>query len=175
MRTIRLHPIVCVLLFLVITVSHVRAQDDDYEEYFVEDPYGEQLERTLDTPLNLDSNVYSENGTPTMAYLSLTMLEASDDLTQVTNESEQNESSESRTFQISWGNLMLSSFLALAGGAAAYYADFRAKAERDKDAPLSKEEYEDRVDAAENWQIVRGIGYGLAVVGLVGIVITIAF
>lgn len=115
MRTIRLHPIVCVLLFLVITVSHVRAQDDDYEEYFVEDPYGEQLERTLDTPLNLDSNVYSENGTPTMAYLSLTMLEASDDLTQVTNEPEQNESSESRTFQISWGNLMLSSFLALAG------------------------------------------------------------
>lgn len=178
MRTIPLRPIVCVLLFLVATVTHVRAQDDDYEEYFVEDPYGEQLERTLDTPLNLDNSEYSENGTSTMPYVPLTMLKAPDDLTEGTNVAKQDESPtprKKRTFRINWGNFMLASFSALAGGAAAYYGDFRAKEERDKDPPLSKDEFEDRVDAAKNWQIVRGIGYGLTVVGLLGVVITIAF
>ena len=70
---------------------------------------------------------------------------------------------------------MLASLVTLAGGATAYYGDFRAKEERDKDPPLSKDELEDRVSAAENWQIVRGMGYALAAVGLLGVVITVAF
>jgi len=49
MRTIQLCPTVCVLLLLVSAATYVRAQDEEYEEYFVEDPYGKQLERTLDT------------------------------------------------------------------------------------------------------------------------------
>ena len=175
--------LVYILLAIAMTVC-AHAQEESYEEDFADEPFDEQLAGTLNTPLNLNDPFDQFNGSLLHAEFDLDVEDEMDFLSPQGGSSEQavaapkassKPAKKKRKFRVNWGNFMISSAVLIAGGAAAYYGDLRAKQERDAGVPASRVELNDRIDAAKNWQIIRAIGYCVAGIGALGVVLTLAF
>jgi hypothetical protein len=173
-------------------VSYATAQDDEeYTEEFLEEPIEIQLMKTMGVPLFWPEEFNQSNGSLKIASFNLEYIEfdleeplpqkKSVAVVESENHIDKSEKKEpkkktTRTrFRINWGNFMLSSLITVAGGGVAYYGNLKAKEYHDKGVPASRAELDKRVEAAENWQIVRNIGYGIAAVGGLGLIVTIVF
>lgn len=175
------------LFVICILFSCAFAQEDEYVEEYMEEPIDIQLMKSIGIPLFLPENFDQMNGSLKVAgfeldYIAFDLEETPSNNAPVVNsdiekneQTKVNEGKPKRKFRINWGNFMWSSLIAVAGGGIAYYGNFKAKEYHDNGVPASRDELDERIDAAKNWQIVRNIGYGIAAVGCAGMIITILF